>query len=375
VTRKAAVALHKTLRAHVLETCLLHKGKGRLSELGCGEETGWRAVGVRGGIIADLLKDLLRFDAAISVDRLEGHRHIVLSDSLATRTTKVDGKLLGVVLDDLSNREAVVLHEMTIGTIPNFLGDGAAGIEFHTHTLFLRTLSSEDIGRDRLLNLSFTEEDLLFSLLVAGLELDDLATSNHTNVLKLDLNVIVGEDHTDEGGVEASNTTNIVLSRPCLHQASNSCTRVHSMGDCARETSIASKHTGDVDRIVVTRNTSISLVGCRSLEDERSLAIKRDGILEVDGLFDRRTNSLKVVNNGIAMGCTSFVVDGSDLDDFFCGKLQQNLTLSLHIAVNSLILETIQALKAESQGLVEELNLGLIDTEPFLRSEDSHILG
>jgi len=89
----------------------------------------------------------------------------------------------------------IVVHEMLIGSVPNLLGNRTAGIELHTHTLLLRSLSSKDISGHWLLNFSLTKQDFVFGLAVAGLYLDDLATSDHTNVLKLDLNVIIWKDH------------------------------------------------------------------------------------------------------------------------------------------------------------------------------------
>lgn len=46
VTGEAAVALHQTLGPHVLEAGLLHEGESGLGELGGGQQTGRRAIGI-----------------------------------------------------------------------------------------------------------------------------------------------------------------------------------------------------------------------------------------------------------------------------------------------------------------------------------------
>jgi hypothetical protein len=86
----------------------------------------------------------------------------------------------------------IVLHEVAVGTIPDFPRDRTAGVELHAHALLLGTLTGEDVCRNGLLNLSFTKQDLFFCDLVAHFDLDDLATSNHTSMLQLDLNQVIG---------------------------------------------------------------------------------------------------------------------------------------------------------------------------------------
>jgi len=82
---------------------------------------------------------------------------------------------------------------MFISTIPDLPRNLTRVVQIHTHTLLLRTLASEHVRRHRLLDLSLTKQDLLLILTVtlASLNLDDLTTSNHTNVLKLHLQRIV----------------------------------------------------------------------------------------------------------------------------------------------------------------------------------------
>ena len=106
VTSEAAVALDNTLVTHVFERGLLHKCKGGLSELRGREKTGGRAVGVRAGVLVDLFEDLLGLDATIGGHGLEGHRHVVLTDGLATSATEVNRELVGVVLDNVGDGEA-----------------------------------------------------------------------------------------------------------------------------------------------------------------------------------------------------------------------------------------------------------------------------
>jgi hypothetical protein len=63
---------------------------------------------------------------------------------------------------------------MFIGSIPHLFGDCTASIKLRTHALLLRTLSSEDVCRDWLLDLSLTKQDLVLSFLIARLDLDYL---------------------------------------------------------------------------------------------------------------------------------------------------------------------------------------------------------
>jgi hypothetical protein len=106
VTSECAVALNDTLVTHILERGLLHKCKGGLSELRRREETGGGAVGVRAGVLVDLLENLLRLDASVGGYCLESHGHVVLADGLATSATEVNGELVGVVLDNVGDGKA-----------------------------------------------------------------------------------------------------------------------------------------------------------------------------------------------------------------------------------------------------------------------------
>jgi hypothetical protein len=82
------------------------EGEGRaayLGELGRVEETGRGHKGVRrresvdAGEERDLVAHLV----------LGLHRHVPASDGLTSETSKVDGELLGVVLDNVQDRETL----------------------------------------------------------------------------------------------------------------------------------------------------------------------------------------------------------------------------------------------------------------------------
>ena len=140
---------------------------------------------------------------------------------------------------------------MLVRTVPDFGGNRAALVQVHTHALFLRTLTSEDVSRDGLLNLCLTEENLLLSLGLGSLNLDDLATRHHADVLQGDLDGVIGKDHANQAGVEAANATNVVLGCPCLDEASDGSTGVHAVSDGAREVGILREDTRNVNGVVI----------------------------------------------------------------------------------------------------------------------------
>ena len=92
----------------------------------------------------------------------------------------------------------VSVHQILIRAVPDVLSNWAALVEIHAHPLFLRSLASEDVRSDGLLNLRLAEEHLVFGLLVDGLDLDDLAAGDHANMLQLHADIIVGENHAGE---------------------------------------------------------------------------------------------------------------------------------------------------------------------------------
>ena len=110
----------------------------------------------------------------------------------------------------------IVVHEMLVSAVPNLLGNWAAVVKIHTHALLLRTLTSEDVSGLGLLDLSLTDQDLVLRLRLDGLNLDDLATGDHADVLQLDLEHIVRQHHANQRSVEAADAANVVLSRPGL---------------------------------------------------------------------------------------------------------------------------------------------------------------
>lgn len=189
---------------------------------------------------------------------------------------------------------------MLVRTVPDFGGNRAALVQVHTHALFLRTLTSEDVSRDGLLNLCLTEENLLLSLGLGSLNLDDLATRHHADVLQGDLDGVIGKDHANQAGVEAANATDVVLCGPGFDERADSGARVHTVSDSTGQVGVLGEHAGNVDRVVVARDLGVGLVGSRSLEDKRRLAVERDGVLEVHGLVERSTVAAQVVKNGVA---------------------------------------------------------------------------
>ncbi|KAH0356649.1 beta subunit of fatty acid synthase, partial [Aureobasidium melanogenum] len=265
-----------------------------------------------------------------------------------------------IVLDNVGDGETIVVKEVLVGSVPDLLGDRAACVQLHTHTLFLRSLTSEDVGRNRLLNFCLTDENLVLGLLVAGLNGNDLATRDHTDVLQADLDSVVGKNHANKVNVEATNAANVVLSSPSLDQASDSSTGVHAVSDGAGKVGVLGEDTGNVDRVVVAGNLGIGLVGCRCLELKRSLAVERDRILEVDRLVNGRAVTLKVVDDGVAVRDTSLL--NLDLADCLDG------------AEDALVLVTNQTLQTEGKGLTKKINLGILKAEPLLRLENCNVL-
>jgi hypothetical protein len=187
-----------------------------------------------------------------------------------------------------------------VRTVPDLGSNRAALVQVHTHALFLGTLASEDVSRDGLLNLCLTEEDLLLSLGLGSLNLDDLATRHHADVLQGDLDGVIGEDHADEAGVEAAHTTDVVLRGPGLDERTDSGARVHTVSDSAGQVGVLGEHAGNVDGVVVARDLGVGLVGSRSLENQRRLAVERNGVLEVHGLVERSAVAAQVVKDGVA---------------------------------------------------------------------------
>jgi hypothetical protein len=54
----------------------------------------------------------------------------------------------------------IVLQEMTIGSLPDILRDGGRVVKSHSHSLLLRSLTSEHVGDGGLVNLGRTFDNL-----------------------------------------------------------------------------------------------------------------------------------------------------------------------------------------------------------------------
>lgn len=262
---------------------------------------------------------------------------------------------------------------MLVGAVPHVLGNLAAGVQVHAHALLLRALAGEHVRRARLLDLGLADEYFLFGLLVAGLDLDDLASRHHPDVGQLDVDRVVGEDHAHQRRVEAADAANVVLRSPRLDEASDGRARVHAMRDGAGQTGVLGKHPRYVDGVVVPRHARVRLVGRRRLEHERPLAMQRDRVLKVHGLVDGHAVAREVVEHGVAVRRAGFVVHGRNLDDLLGGQLQEDLADGLHRAVHGLVLVLDQALESEGQRLVQELNLRLGHAEPLLGPQNRHV--
>ncbi|KAK1253167.1 LOW QUALITY PROTEIN: hypothetical protein MKX08_004354 [Trichoderma sp. CBMAI-0020] len=91
VAGKGAVSGDESLGLHVLEAGLFHQRQGGLNSL--------------------------RLDGAIGSHRLESHGHVVLADRLTPGATKVHSELLGVVLDDVGDGEAVVVKQLDLDRV------------------------------------------------------------------------------------------------------------------------------------------------------------------------------------------------------------------------------------------------------------------
>jgi hypothetical protein len=77
-----------------------------------------------------------------------------------------------------------------------------------------------------------------------------------------------------------------------------------------------------VNWIVVSRYTSICLVGSGRSKKKGSFATERDDVLEVNWLLNRRSVSLEIINDWVAVGDARLVVDAGDLNDLLGGQLE-----------------------------------------------------
>lgn len=72
---------------------------------------------------------------------------------------------------------------------------------------------------------------------------------------------------------------------------------------------------------------------------ERGFVVERNGVFKVDGLFDGRFVVLEVVNDWVVVGFIGFVVDGSNLNDFFGGKFYKNLVMGFYVVEDVFVFE------------------------------------
>ena len=128
------------------------------------------------------------------------HVHVPLTNGLALDTTEVGRLLLGVVLDDVDDGEAIDGEQARVGAIPDGTSSRRRGVNVHAHTEFLRALAREDVDDLGLRDLGCTLEYRL-SALVLGSDLDDHVAVGHPGVLERDGAVVAGEDHASERDV------------------------------------------------------------------------------------------------------------------------------------------------------------------------------
>ncbi|KAH3676647.1 hypothetical protein OGATHE_001136 [Ogataea polymorpha] len=198
VTSKHGLARHQSLGLHILECSLLHKSKSWLGELRSRKQSRWRLESISGGVLVNVLENFLRLKISILIDGFKHHRDVVLSDLSSLWTTKVDCQLVRVVLDDVQDRESVVVNKVSVGPIPNVLGNLRRVVQIHTHTLFLRTLTGKDERGDRLVNFCLTRKHNIAGVSLLGLDLDDLSSVDHGNVLQLSCKLVVWQNHSNK---------------------------------------------------------------------------------------------------------------------------------------------------------------------------------
>ena len=158
------------------------------------------AESVLGGTNIDVGEKGKGLDMAILVHRVIGHVHIPLADGLTLDTTKMDGFLLRVVLDDLDDGKSVDGEQMGVGTLPNGTGSRRTVVQIHTHTRLLRTLASEDIDGGRLRDFGRASENL-FATTVGRLDTDYNVAVAHADVAELDFEVVAWDDHTNKADI------------------------------------------------------------------------------------------------------------------------------------------------------------------------------
>ena len=119
---------------HVLESRLFSDYKSNLSELSGEQETIRMAESIFVHPDVNISKERKGLDMVVLVHGIVGHMHVMLMDSQSLDTTKVDCLLLGVVLDNFKDREAVDGMEMLVDTIPNSASGRGGVVEVHSHS-------------------------------------------------------------------------------------------------------------------------------------------------------------------------------------------------------------------------------------------------
>ena len=185
VSGERAVALDDTVRTHILECCLFGDDERDLSELGGKEKTVGVAESILEGAEVDVGEERKRLDIVVLVHGVVGHVHVSLTDGLALDTTRVDGLLLWVVLDDLDDLEAVDGEQVSVGALPYGTSGRRVVVQIHAHTRLLRALAGEGVEGTRLSHLGGALKDL-FAAIVGSRDMDDKVAIAHTSMLDLD---------------------------------------------------------------------------------------------------------------------------------------------------------------------------------------------
>ena len=260
MTSKCTPLLHEAFGAHILEGGLLSDNERNLGELGGKQQASRVAKGIEHGPDVNVGKKRESLDAAVLIHGIVGHLHVSLANGLALDATEMNGLGLRVFLDYINDGEAVDREKVLIGGVPNSTSGGRGVVELHAHTRLLRTLTSENVGCRGLSDLSSPLEDL-FAALVDGLNLENERTLAHTNVLEFNSEFISWDHHTDKVNVVRRHTLGTTLGSHSLNIFASRSTRPHSVRDGSREASEVGEVGVNVDRVEVSGDLGIWLIG------------------------------------------------------------------------------------------------------------------
>jgi hypothetical protein len=261
---------------HIFKGGLLRDDESDLSKLSSEQETIRVAECVSLSADVDIAEERERADNAVLVHRIIRHFHVPGANGLTLDTTEVDGLFLRVILDDLDDGETVNSEKMGVSSIP----DGASGrraiIEFHSHSRFLRTLASEDVGSRGLGDLGSTLENFHVAIVV-GLHFDDHVSLTHTDVFNLDVQFLPGKHHIDERNLVSRNRYMSAQTRDIFNlrldsfgaalrnhrlQVFPTCrTGPHTVGNGSRQGGEVGEVRVDVNRVEVLGNVRVVLIG------------------------------------------------------------------------------------------------------------------